>query len=451
MRKITTLVALMAITLFNACQKDSDSQETDLALDTELTDAIALASDGEGVSRYMFPESDNFNAIPQDPLNPLTSAKVSLGKLLFHETALSIATIKPLGEGKTSCASCHFASAGFQAGRIQGIGEGGIGFGINGEGRQRGMLYEEVDLDVQPIRTPSAMNGAYQINQLWNGQFGGTGLNTGTEYAWTDETPKAFNNTGFEGLEVQAVAGLGVHRMNIDMSVLEPLGYKEKFDLVFSDIDEDNRYTNETAGLAIAAYERTVLSNQAPFQKWLAGDKSIMSDEEKRGAIVFFEKGKCVSCHDGPALNKMEFHALGMSGLQDCPEETFKTIKEASENLGRGGFTGIAEDNYKFKTPQLYNLADSPFLGHGSSFRTIKSVVQYKNMAIKENANVPDEALSDAFVPLNLTDEEIEDLTTFLTVSLRDQNLTRYQPESVLSGNCIPFNDPMAASELGCN
>ncbi len=451
MRKVTTLVALSAIMFFSACQKDSDTSETDEGLDTELLDAIALASNGEGASRYMMPSSDNFNAIPQDPLNALSSAKVSLGRLLFHETALSIATMKPLGEGRTSCASCHFAAAGFQAGRFQGIGEGGVGFGVNGEGRQRGMLYEEVELDVQPIRTPSAMNGAYQINQLWNGQFGASGLNVGTEYAWTEGTPIATNNQGYEGMEVQAIAGLKVHRMDIDMEVLEPLGYKEKFDLVFGDFPEEERYTRETAGLAIAAYERTILSNEAPFQKWLAGEKSILSDQEKRGAIVFFEKGKCVSCHDGPALNKMEFHALGMDDLVLCPEETFKTTESGGERLGRGGFTGIEDDNYKFKTPQLYNLADSPFYGHGSSFRSIKSVVMYKNFAVQQNENVPENALSESFTALNLTEEEIDDLTTFLSISLRDNNLMRYQPESVLSGNCIPVSDPMASSDLGCD
>jgi len=452
MRKITTFFALAAILSFNACQKDSaTSDDINEELDTNLLDVIALASDGEGASRYMMPASDNLSSIPQDPLNKLTPAKVALGRLLFHESALTIATMKPLGEGKTSCATCHFASAGFQAGRFQGIGEGGIGFGVNGEGRQRGMLYDEADLDVQPIRTPSAMNGAYQINQLWNGQFGATGLNVGTEYAWTPDTPIEVNNKGYEGLEVQAIAGLKVHRMDVDMEVLEPLGYKEKFDLVFGDFPEEERYTRETAGLAIAAYERTILSNEAPFQKWLAGDKSIMSDQEKRGAIVFFEKGKCVSCHDGPSLNKMEFHALGMDNLNVCPEETFKTTLDVRENLGRGGFTGIADDNYKFKTPQLYNLADSPFFGHGSSFRTIKSVVMYKNLAIQQNEAIPTGVLSEEFVPLNLSEEEVDDLTAFLSISLRDQNLMRYQPESVLSGDCIPVSDPMAASDLGCN
>mgnify|MGYP000005833510 CR=1 FL=1 len=98
--------------------------------------------------------------------------KVTLGQMLFHETGLAINPMKELSAGTYACSSCHFASAGFQACRVQGIADGGIGFGRNGEGRDRGSFYPEDKLDVQPLRTPSAMNGAYQKNMLWNGQFG---------------------------------------------------------------------------------------------------------------------------------------------------------------------------------------------------------------------------------------------------------------------------------------
>ena len=143
-----------------------------------------------------------------------------------------------VSEGTYSCASCHFASAGFQAGRFQGIAEGGTGFGINGESREANIQYLEEDLDVQPVKSPSVMNTAYQKIMLWNGQFGATGLNTGTESAWTFDTPKETNFLGFEGVETQAIAGLKVHRMDIDEdnSVIEDLGYKTMFDEAFSNV-----------------------------------------------------------------------------------------------------------------------------------------------------------------------------------------------------------------------
>lgn len=451
--RLTLVQTLSCLLIFlMSCQPEPPIDNTSSSmLDTDLEEALMSASNGLGKSHYRFPASDDFGAIPQDPKNPLTAEKVALGQLLFHETGLALNPMQSIGEGKFSCASCHFASAGFQAGRFQGLAEGGVGFGINGEGRRRNNLYTEEALDVQPVRTPSAMNGAYQTNVLWNGQFGGTGVNTGTEAQWTPDTPKAVNELGFEGLETQAIAGLGVHRLEIDEDFLEATNYKAMFDDAFSDVPEDNRYNATQAGLAIAAYERTILANEAPFQKWLAGDLAALNEQEKRGAILFFGKAECSSCHNGPSLANMEFHALGMKNLHDCPEETFRAGPELSDHLGRGGFTQVEEDMFKFKVPQLYNLSDSPFYGHGSSFRTIRSVLRYKNEAILENLDVPASQLATQFQALDLTAEEIDDLAVFLEFGLKDPNLIRYQPASIPSGNCFPNNDALSRSNLGCD
>lgn len=126
------------------------------------------------------------------------------------------------------------------------------------------------------------------------------------------------------------------------------------------------------------------------------------------------------------------------------------TTSEDKANLGRASFTNHPWDYYKFKVPQLYNLADSPFYGHGSSFKTIKEVVNYKNLAIRENSNVLDSQLPNNFKPLQLSDTEIDQLTTFLSTALKDPMLERYQPYQVLSGNCFPNNDEQSAEDLGC-
>ncbi len=448
--KVSFWTILCCAILISACRKDDDSLPTDF--DSDLEDVLISASNGIGKSHYILPSSTDFSSIPQDPKNPLTTEKVELGKLLYHETGLGISPMMAESEGQYSCASCHFAAAGFQANRFQGISEGGQGFGFNGEGRIRNPNYPEELLDVQPLRTPSAMNTVFQSNLLWNGQFGATGINTGTDAYWTPGTPIAVNELGYEGLETQAIAGLGVHRMNIDTlpNILEDLGYKSMFDAAFSNFPESERYTKETTGLAIAAYERTLLSNQAPFQNYLKGDTDAITDVEKRGAILFFGDAGCAGCHNGPGLNNMEFHALGFNDLYDCPEEIFKTATDDPAHKGRGSFTGLAEDMYKFKVPQLYNMKDSPFFGHGSSFRTIKAVVEYKNLATAENTNVPASQLAEGFVPLNLTEQQIDDITAFLKFSLYDPNLRRYEPESLPSGNCFPFNDPIARIDLGC-
>ncbi len=440
--------ALLGVFL-NACQNDETSSFD--ILDKELEARLGALSSGEGLEYFKMPASTDFDQIPQDPKNPLTTEKVALGKLLYHETGLALAPMKMIGKGTFSCASCHFASAGFQANRHQGISDGGIGFGANGEGRVKSELYQENELDVQPIRTPTAMNGAYQALMLWNGQFGAGDANVGTESQWTADTPKETNHLGYQGLETQAIAGLEVHRLIMNDTFLQAAGYQTLFDEAFPEVPKSVRYNREHMGLAIAAYERTILANQAPFQRWLAGDQQAMSSEEKKGAILFFGKAGCGDCHTGPALNSMTFYGYGMDDLFNCPEPTFKAGPNVSENLGRGGFTGKKEDEYKFKTPQLYNLIDSPFLGHGSSFRSVRDVVAYKNAGVPENNNAATENLAPQFQPLELSEEEVDLITLFIERSLYDINLKRYEPEALLSGQCFPNNDEMSRNQLGCN
>ena len=447
--KITVFMLALALTV-SSCIKDDPVSTPDL--DQDLSEALSAISITGGLSFFELPESKEYDKIPQDPGNPLTDAKVELGKLLYHETGIARNPKDMAGLGTYSCASCHFVSAGFQAGRHQGIGEGGAGFGLNGEGRDQHSVYDVLDVDVQPIRSPSTLNSAYQIAMLWNGQFGAKGVNAGTEYAWTEGTPKAVNNLGFHGVETQAIAGLSVHRQLEDTSDVSNLAnYKELFDAAFPDRSEHERYNRVSAGLAIAAYERTLLADQAPFQRWLRGESDAMNALEKEGALVFFGKGQCGTCHTGPALNSMEFHAIGLGDLMDCPEEVLLTSVNAAEHLGRGGFTNRAQDMYKFKVPQLYNLKDSPFYGHGGTLRSIREVIDYKNEAVPHKADVPAAQLSEEFVPLGLTEQEVDALVAFIENALYDPNLTRYVPETLPTGLCFPNADPMSQEDLGCN
>ena len=440
--------ALLALTLV-ACSS-TDPDDPTATLSTELETTLLKAANGDGLAFFTMPASDNYAAIPQDPKNPITAEKVELGKLLYHETAL---TVRPKFSGnvvQASCASCHHAAAGFQAGVPQGIGTGGSGFGVRGEARTQDPLCSVEEMDIQPVRSPSAMNLAWQPNILWNGQFGATGVNVGTEGAWTVGTPKEKNLLGFEGLEIQAIAGQDVHRMDITNSIIPThQTYQQMFAAAYPQDPENERINDINAGLAIAAYERTLLSNQAPFQRWLKGERTAMNEQELRGAIVFFEKGNCVSCHTGPALNSMAFHGIGMKNLQG--PGTYGDDPTKPEHKGRGGFTGRSEDMYKFKVPQLYNLTDSRFYGHGSSFHSVRDVIVYKNNAVAENTEVPASQLSLHFTSLGLTDAEIDDLTAFVETALRDPSLTRYVPASLPSGLCFPDNDPQAKIDLGCN
>ena len=414
-----------------------------------------------GRRSFVLPDSKRLRKIPADPKNPLSFWKVTLGRLLYHEPALSaVDTVQPAAAGQHSCASCHFAQAGFQAGLPQGIAEGGEGFGINGEGR---VLLERYDSsapdrvpDVQPIRSPSILNGAYQELMLWNGQFGGVGDNLGTEEQWVHGTPLASNRLGLHGLETQAHAGLAVHRMDSieDTPVAELKAYRGLFRAAFP--KERAPINRLNAAKAIAAFERTVLANHSPWQRYLRFDRRAMTKEQKRGAILFFGKANCVSCHAGPALNGMTFHALGMLDIDSATDprvdlSPFGDTVPEGVRRGRGGFTGRPEDDFRFKTPQLYNLADSPFYGHGATFTTIRDVIVYKNRGVPENAAVPPEQLAPGFHPLGLTDTEIDDLAAFVEEALYDHDLERYAPHGLPSGLCTPNDDPQSRIDLGCD
>lgn len=442
-------ICLLLLASLAGC--DSTVETSEQSLDTQLRRAIEAAAD-DGLDAFQLPASDDLAAIPQDPRNRLTAAKIELGRFLFHETALAAAPVREAGRGTYTCATCHHAGAGFQAGRRQAIAEGGRGFGQTGEGRSLDPAYAPDEADVQPIRTPTALHGAWQRVVFWNGQFGATGPNAGTEDQWLPGTPAGVNRRGYEGLESQAIAAFVGHRLvGGPAAVAEALpAYRQLFDDAFPERPAAERVTEETAGLAIAAYERTLVAHEAPFQRWLRGETDAMTDAEKRGALVFFGKGGCATCHSGPALSSETFHALGLGDLEG-PDLVGTYDPLDPVHLGRGGFTGRDEDRYRFKTPQLYNLADHVGFGHGATLASIRAVVVYKNEGVAQVPYFPSDRLSPHVRPLGLTDAEVDDLTAFLEHGLYDPSLDRYVPEVVPSGQCFPANDAQSRRDLGCD
>ena len=390
-----------------------------------------------GKKQFILPDSNDFQNIPQDENNPITKEKVELGKLLFHETAIALSSNLEENRQTYSCASCHSAAAGFTSGIRQGIGEGGVGKGIF---RRANIRMNIDDVDVQPIKSPTALNVAYQENTLWNGQFGASGHNVGTEEFWDEGTPKELNFLGFSGVETQAIAGLGAHNIVKNDEALKEswIVNNETYVNMFKSSFYNTEINKENIGLAIAAYERTLLANEAPFQKYLKGDYSAITESQKRGAVVFFEKASCVRCHSGPSLSDGKFHALGMSDLDVNNDVIIKDINFI-EKKGRAGFNLEEEDSFKFKTPQLYNLKDHNHWGHGSNFDSIRDIVVYKNFA--QDFNIEENFLDLLFFPLFLNEEEINNLVDFLENSLYDNNLERYQPEKTPSGLPIINNE----------
>lgn len=476
-RKLKTLITfgLLASSLpFSIASGDSNNgSNNDLSM--MLENSISNHSNGEGLQAFILPDNNDFANIPQDPSNPITREKVLLGKMLYHDTATGINGTDPERTQTWSCASCHHVAAGFKAGIPQGIADGGVGFGISGEARR---LRQGLDAtapagdpllpDVQPIASPTILNSAFQDLMLWNGSFGNVAGSNNANVVGVEGAgppPVKANTFGLSGLETQVLAGTNVHRLGFDKdSVLQTNSeYRYLFARAFPDGDTGYIPDNGTvvtksalgAAKAIAAYERTIVSDLAPFQKWLKGERNAMNQQQLRGALVFFGKANCASCHTGPALSSQVgatademFFALGFNDLDPSDPLVHGVVDDATK-MGRGGFTGDAVDNFKFKIPPLYNLVDTNVFGHGASFNSVREVVEYKNAAIAQNPAAVNN-LSERFVPLGLSNNEVTDLVAFVEEGLYDQWLHRYVPSSAPTDSCFPVSDIQSVIDLGC-
>lgn len=407
---------------------------------------------------FMLPEGDELSDIPQDPLNPLTSAKVELGKLLFHDRGLAQNPKFSENRGTYSCASCHNAGAGFSSGNLQGFGEGGIGFGEYGEARKVDESIDPSLVDAQPVKTPPALNLNWQTVMLFDGKLGGVGPNLGTEFSWETGTPKAFNHLGMQGVETQAIAGLKAHRLlddeypeRTEQSLGQNPTYIQMFNEAFPPPSPVQGINQVTAGLAIAAYERTLMSQEAPFQRLLRGDLYALTEQELRGALIFFGSAQCVSCHTGPALNSMNFFPMGFGDLDQLDHDGERIIKIENDqsHLGRVSFTQTDGDEFAFKVPQLYNLRDHAGYGHGLSFSTIREVVDHMNNGLSANNRI--ETSQTALRPQGMTEEECADLSAFIADALYDPNLSRFVPDQTPSGHCGINGDYQSLIDLECD
>lgn len=443
-----SLCLFISLMLFVACAPEIEIEEI-VDLDKNLIEALIDASPTGRMDHYILANEYKYKYLPnQDPQNPITYEKAKLGKMLFFETGLGQEPMYRECQETYSCATCHVPSKGFLPGRIQGIADGAAGFGLEGATREILGPYQEQDLDAQGVRPLSVLNVAYVENTLWSGIFGSDGVNIGTEDKWTG--PLAYVNAlGYTGLESQNIEGLHLHRMKVNEKVLNDYGYRPLFDAAFPEMPVEERYGDVATSFALGAYLRTLLTTQAPFQSWLKGDRDQMTEDQKKGAMLFFGKARCVKCHKGPSLSSVEFHVLGTADLHEVGG--LNTSPEDKRNLGRGLFTENESDFFKFKVPQLYNLKDYATFFHGSSKESIEEVVDFKLRALSENPKVPNERLSSLFQPIELSDEERGQLVDFLTHALYDPNIDRFVPDAIPSGHCFPNNDERSKRDLGCN
>lgn len=291
-----------------------------------------------------FAEPPGFPAIVHPKDNPSTPEKIALGKQLFFDPRLS-------SDNKVSCATCHDPAKGFSNGEQ---------FATGIEGKKGGR------------NSPTIINSAYQQFQFWDGRA--------------------------KSLEEQALGPIqNPIEMNLPLdAVVTKLngveGYKKQFQKVFG-----TDVTSEGIAKAIAAYERTILSGDAPYDRFKAGDKTALSEAAQRGMKLFFGKANCSACHSGHNFSDHAFHNVGVPG----------------DDVGRHAISKSLGDKGSFKTPTLREIARSGPYMHDGSMKTLEEVVAHYNKGGDAH-----EQLDEEIFPLKLTNEQMADLVTFLKEGL---------------------------------
>lgn len=302
-------------------------------------------------------------SVPSPATNLSYKSKVELGKQLYFDGRLS-------KSGAISCAFCHNPATGFADPRQTSIGsEGGVG------GRQ----------------SPTVYNTAFNPLQFWDGRA--------------------------RSLEEQAIGPIqnpiemGETHEHVVSKLSKITGYRQQFRSVFG-----TAVNLQGIAEAIAAYERTVISTNSSFDRYVAGDPSAMDARAVRGMGLFKGKARCILCHNGPNFTDNQFHNLGV------PQ-----VGPRTEDLGRYDVTKAEQDRGAFKTPTLRSMSETAPYMHDGAFKTPEEVVDFLNAGGGANPR-----LSPLVKPLSLTAEEKADLVAFL----KD-----------LTGAPIPFQFPKLPKE----
>ena len=293
--------------------------------------------------------------IPAD--NPMTPEKVALGRQLFFDERLS-------GDGTRSCYSCHVCEKGLTDGLAKAV----------------GAFNKQL-----PRSSPTLWNIGYQKEFYWDGRSGS--LEKQALAAWTGA------NMGAKADEIVA-----------KLNKLE--GYHDQFHKVFG-----GDATPDSVVKAIAAYERTIITGDTPWDHWRAtgGDESRMSPEVKRGWGVF-QTAKCNNCHDGVLFTDFQYHNVGIGMDQKEPD------------VGRFKVSNNPKDTGAFKTPTLRDIAKSAPYFHDGSVATLEAAVDLMLGGGKPNQYLDKTNLQKH----DLTPEQRADLIAFLkSLSVSDCKITK--------------------------
>jgi cytochrome c peroxidase len=293
----------------------------------------------EDLSKWIMPKK-----VPSPTDNKTTKVRVELGKLLYFDARLS-------KSGQVSCATCHNPEKGWSDAQVKAVG-----------------VYGRVG----PRNSPTVLNTAFQSHQFWDGRA--------------------------RSLEEQA---LGPMQASVEMDmklddILKIVKSKKGYVSMFKKAYPNEKLTIKTIAKAIAAFERTVISQPSPFDLYIAGNKNAISANAAMGFSLFVGKAHCADCHDGFNFTDGSFHNVGL-GDDDIGRQKLKMKRKAWAHA--------------FKTPTLRDITKSGPYFHDGSVQTLQETV-----AICGNGGrYPKKyGISDAIKNRNLSTKDIEQITEFL-------------------------------------
>lgn len=281
--------------------------------------------------------------IPFPRENPYSEGKARLGRMLFFEPMLS-------GSGSRTCGSCHNPALSW------------------GDGLPRAIGDKATPL---ALRAPTLLNVAWTPRPGWDGHF-------------RDLEAVAFG-------PITAPNNMNMSEKDVVARLSAVPAYVEAFDTAFGKGGIDRRRIE----LALATFERTIVSGEAPFDRWIKGDENAIDESAKRGFDLFNGKAHCAACHEGWAFTDSSFHDIGTA---------------QGDDIGRGAlFPHSAKLRYAFKTPTLRDVARRAPYMHDGSVATLDAVIDLYN-----RGGIDRPSRSDDIKPLGLTKDEKAALIAFL-------------------------------------
>ena len=326
--------------------------------------------------------------IPED--NPQTPEKIALGEKLYMETRFST-------DGEVGCLTCHDPEKAFTDSPLK--------------------TSEGIEKLTGTRNSPTVINSAYFTTQFWDGRSPDL----------EDQALHPFINPVEHGLKD--------HKPILKIVRKDP-EYAKAFKEVFGKSGKE--ITMREVTLAIAAFERTVVSGNSPFDRYyFGGEVDALTEQQKRGFDLYLNEGRCVSCHvieQTQALftdNRFHNIGVGINNIQgDVPKlasnflEADMTVSEVdvevltdprTSELGRFAISHGFDDLGSFKTPTLRNVAVTAPYMHDGSIETLKDVmIHYNNGGVTDVGDPVNDFLSGGIRALDLDEDQIDDLVAFM-------------------------------------